>query len=439
MEKGWLLAMIKPKAESNPFKERTRKTIIFSFVAIAVVALGLLYLYNQKEEPLKVTYPVCDLEQDEIIEKYTDYNFADKIAIEDYFFFGETLSIFDAPYNIQETNNLLGKTIVLENVCTNDEYFYLIDEYVDGQIPLDQLPEGLYEVFVNVNLVKQRAITDETLNDELNLVRRSGLSHKVEIISDKKMFDDRNHKDFLNENYLFINISNNEKAVADYDIVLDPEYGNNPTGWFENNGANVDGLIEADENYKMATLLKAELEKKGLKVLITRKSDSEIVNVYGVEGRLNRAYDSKAKYYIELGWGSSEEGGLRIYNSSFSSIQLSGSIAKHLLSETNLSTQNNSGVYQLRRYNGLDGIMTIREVGGKALSAATVSDIAKEENTSFALDNRYGLEGISIEYISPKNKDQVNSWKENKEDWAKQTAEALFNFLDIGENNDLSD
>lgn len=431
--------MKKPKAERNPFRERTQKTIIVIISFLIVLAFGLVYLFNQKEEPLKINYPVCDLQQEEIIEKFADYNFEEKLVLKDHFFYGETLSIFDAEYNIQEKNNLLGKTIVLENICTNDEYFYLIDEYVDGQIPVDQLPVGIYEVFINVNLVKKRVITTEKLSDSINTVRRNGESKRFELVADKKMFDDRVNQDYLNDNYLFFSVTNNEEVIQDYDFVIDPEHGTNSTGWHTDLGSKVDGMIEADENYKMATLLKTELEQAGLRVLITRKSEQEIVNIYGEDGRLNRAYDSMAKYYLELGWGTSDLGGLKVYSSSFSSIQLSGSIANHLLLETNLEAINDSGVYTMRRFNGLDGLMTIREVGGKALAAATVSEIAKSENTSFAFNNSHGLEAISIEYISANNPEQVLKWKENKEDWAKETATAILNFLDIGEDDDLSD
>ena len=379
------------------------------------------------------------MNQNEIVEKFMDYRFNDYLVIEDYFFYGETLSLFDQQYNIFEKSDLLGKTIVLENVCSDDEYFYLIDQDVDGQIPLPQLPDGLYEVFINVNLVKQRVILDEKLFDEINLVKRANHSKKVELIADKNMFDDRENKDVLNENYLFINVTSSEKILADSDIVLDPEHGTNANGWFRNVGLTLAGLNEAQQNYEMANLLKNELEKFGLKVLITRNDEEEIINIYGKDGRLHRAYDSKAKYYIELGWGRSDFGGLRIYNSSFASIQLAGSIAKHLLLETSLVSQNGNGVYPIRRFNGLDGLLTIREVGGKALAAATVSDVAKESNASFALNNRHGLEAISIEYISAKNEKEVKMWKDNKEDWAKETAKALVNFLDIGGSNDLSD
>lgn len=426
------------RPEANPFRQRRIKTIIVSLILLVASAFGLMYYYNQRPEPLKVTYPVCDLSQEAIVEKFSEYKYTDKIEMKDHFFYGETLSMFNEEYDIKEKNSLLGKTIVLENLCSGDEYIYLIDDYVDGQIPLGQLPNGMYEVFINVNLIKQRVVVNEKFSDSINLLRRSSISRKAELIGDRNIFDDIDNTNILDDNYLFISVDNRASDSSDYDIVLDPRHKTNVSGWHTNLGIINGDLIEADETYKMAKLIKAELEKKGLKVLLTRNDEDEVVNVYGKDGRLERAYNSKAKYYVEIGWDNANVGGLKVYNSLFSSIQLSGAVAKELLVETNLESHNNSGVYQMRPYYGLDGHMVIREVGGKALSAATVSDLAVEQNSSFALNNPYGLEAISIDYINGKSIEQVNKWKDSKEQWAKVTAKAILDFLDVGESNDLS-
>lgn len=431
--------MWRPKPERNPFRKRTIKTVITIITVLILITLATLYYFSQKEEPLLVTYPVCDLSQEEIAESFNNYHFDEKVIIEDYFFFGETLSMFEDTYNIKKRDSLIGKTIILENICNNEEYFYLIDDDVDGQILLNQLPEGLYEVFINIDLIKKRVVTTEKLTDKINLVRRNNKTKNIKLISDKNMFDDKDNKNLLVDNYLFIDINDNGKSNNDYDIVLDPAFGTNPSGWHDDFGPKIEGMTAADELYRMAEIIKNKLEDEGFKVLILRNDEKEIVNVYGNEGRLNRAYDSKAKYYVELGWGSSENGGFRIYNSAFSSIQFAGSIANHLMNETNIDSQSSSGIYIPTLYNGLDGIMSIREVGGKALQAATVSDLAIEANSDFALDNRHGLEGISIEFISSNNSKQVKDWKENKEFYAQETAQAIINFLDTGDEDDLSD
>ena len=428
----------RPKAERNPFRERTIKTVT-AIVAIIVSIVFLAFYFNsQKEEPLKTSFEVCDLSQEEIVEKFSQNQYKDLLSMQDYFFYGETLSVFDEEYDITKANSLLGKTVIVENVCTNEEYFYLIDDDVDGQIPLEQIPEGLYEVFVNVDMVKKRVVVEDKLNDEISLVRRNNKSKKASLIANKNMFDDRINKNVLNENYLFLNIEDN-KNTSDYDIVLDAEHSTNTTGWHDDYGVKIDGMIEAKETYAMAEIVKEELEKSGLKVLLTRKDKDEIVNVYGEDGRLDRAYKSNAKYYVEMGWSRSRAEGLKVYNSRFSSIHFAGNIASYLLENTSLQASRNNGVYYAPAYNGLDGIMTIRETGGKALSAATVSDLAIEGNKSFAYNNRHALETISIEFITTDNEAEVKAWKKNRNLWAKELANAIISFLDMDDVNDLSD
>lgn len=434
------MARFSPRLEHDPFKAKKRRTITVGLIIIALIISGVFYYFSQKEAPLPPSYAVCELSQVELLEKFEDYTFNDKLIVEDHFFYGENLSIFENEYNINEKNSLLGKTLILFNMCTEEEYFYLVDGDVDGQLPLDQLPNGFYEMFVNVDMVKKRVVTPDKFEDSINLIRRNNNSQQVKLIADKNILDDRDHEDYLNDNYLFVDISDNEKN-QDYDIVLDPEYGNNPSGWYDNYGPIVDEMQAADELYDMAKIMKNELEKAGLKVLITRKDETDIINLYGEDGRLNKAYDSKAKYYIHLGWGNTGLGGFKVFHSSFSSIRLAGSIANYLLLETDLSSQNESGVYAPLRYGGLDGDMTIREIGGKALSAATFSDQSRDANSSFALNNPYGLEAIYIEHISISSEKDIAAWKENKEDYAKATAQALIEALNVnkGDNDDLSD
>ncbi len=333
----------------------------------------------------------------------------------------------------------MGKTLILHDICSQKEYFYLIDKDVDGQVPLDQLPQGFYEVFVNVDMVKKRVIIKDQLKESINLIRRNKESTKVNLISDKNMFDDGDHKNYLNDNYLFLDVSKTT-TNQDYDIVLDPDYAINVTGWYENFGPIINGKLAADELIELAKLIKVDLEAEGLKVLLLRNQKDEIINLYGENGRLDKAYDSKAKYYISLGFDTSTIDGLKVYHSSFSSIRFASAVAANLIEATNLQAANNTGVYRPLRYNGLDGNMTIRESGGKALAAATFSDLAIEGNFEFAFNNPYGLQTIYIQYINTNNHQELLAWENNKKEYAKATAQALIEALNVnlGDNNDLS-
>src|SRR5699024_10521185 len=132
----------------------------------------------------------------------------------------------------------------------------------------------------------------------------------------------------------------------------------------------------------------------------------------------------------------------KVYKSSYASQSFSSFIADHLLSNTNLVKYGKNSVVSASRFNDLDGVITIREMGGKALGAATFSELAEQENKDFAYNNRRALETISIEYFSFMNANELETYKKDKETYAKETANALIEYFKLGEKeveDDLSD
>lgn len=431
------------QVEINPYAKKRNKVLLISLIVLSLIGLSvstILYIRN-KEEPLKGRIEVCNLSQEETIETFKDHSFNDKATIKDFFFYGESLSLFTEQYDINKRDPLIGKTLLLTNLCTGDNYHYLIDFDVDGQIPLENLPDGLYEVFINIDMVKKRVVMENDFSESINLVSRGDQHRNVEVIGDKKIFDDKENVNYLDDNYLFLNVRSLENKADDYDIVLDPAYGENNSGWFDNYGQTFLGMVEADELYNMATIIKRDLEAAGLKVLITRDSKDHIINSYGESGRFHNAYNSKAKYYIELAFNDKVDGGLRVSKSSYASQAFAYNMADYLLRNTDLNEYGSRSVVSSLRYSNLDGLISVREMGGKALSAATFSDLAKDANGSFAHLNPHGLETIIIEYVSYKNQEEIEMFKNNKELYAHKTAEALLEYLKLGEVevNDISD
>ncbi len=432
------------KAEKNPYAKKRKRTIIISVLLVAVLLMipVFRYLIVNQEKPLMSNFTVCDLSQEEVIETFKDHTYKEKTVIKDYFFYGESLSLFNESYNISNPDALIGKTLLLTNLCTEEEFHYLIDYDVDGQIPLENLPKGLYEVFINIDMVKKRVVMSEEIFETIHLVNRGEDHRKVEIIGSRNTFDDSKHKDYLDDNYLFINVEAMDQASDDYDIVIDPAHGTNASGFFQDHGKTVLGMVEGDELYSLAELIKEDLEAAGLKVLITRDNSDHIINQYGVDGRFDKAYQSKAKYYVELGFGDTDNGALKIYKSSYASQAFSSYIANHLLDELNLTKYGTNSVVSANRFNDLDGVISIRETGGKALAAATYSDLAEEQNKSFAYLNNFALETISIEYFSFTNEQELEHYKTNKEKYAEETAKAILEYFKLGEKeveDDLSD
>lgn len=430
----------KSNIEENRYANRKRKIIMISlavFLLLASISSLILY-YIFKEDPAQGNILVCDLTQEEVIKEFEDYNFKDRLVVDDYLFYGESLSIFKDEYDISKNDSLVGKTLLLANVCTGEEYHYLIDTDVDGQIALESLPLGLYEVYINIDLVKKRVVGNENWIDSKILSKRNGSHRQVDVRFDKNIFDDKNHSAYLKDDYMFINVSEMDAEVDNYDLVIDPDFGFNDTGYFDNYGATFLGMVEADELYRMATIIKEDLEAAGYKVLITRDSKDHIINSYGKEGRLAKAYESGANYYLELGFSDAFDEGLKVYKSSFTSNRFGASISDYLLKNTNLEKYHTNSLLKPLRYRDLDGVISIRETGGKALAAATYSELSSEANGSFAFNNRHGIESLLIQYISIKNEDEIKMFKENKDDYAHQTAAALIAYFEMGELNDLS-
>ncbi len=431
----------KIKSEINPYQKRLKKRIIIGGVIIALLVTTILLVLNEmnKDEPFVSKYNVCGLAQEEIITRFEDYTFNEVLGVKDYFFYGETFSMYDKEYVVGDTNELVGKTLLLTNICTDEEFHYLIDVDVNGQIPLQNLPVGFYELFINVDMVKKRVVFNEKVIDKITLVTRDNRDRYVEIIGDTTIFDDNKHTNLLDKNYAFVNVEMMENDSEDYDIVLDPTLGINASGYFNDYGLSNLGLVEADELYSIAQMIKEELEAEGLKVLITRDDNEHIINSYGKDGRLQKSYDSKAKYYIELGFNNSSDGSLKIFKSSYVSNAFSAFVANSMLENSTLKAGDTQTVLSATRFKGLDGVINIRETGGKALGAATYSELSLNENGHFALDNRHALESISIEYFNFSNEDQLNLYKNKKEEYASATAQALIQYIKLGVSNDISD
>ncbi len=90
--------MFRPKPEKNPFKEKRRKAFIIGIIIIIIATVSGYFYFNKNEAPLSLSYPICNFDQEEIIDYFKDYNYHEKILIEDYFFYGETMSLFDQEY-----------------------------------------------------------------------------------------------------------------------------------------------------------------------------------------------------------------------------------------------------------------------------------------------------------------------------------------------------
>jgi N-acetylmuramoyl-L-alanine amidase len=357
----------------------------------------------------------------------------DVVLVNDFFVYGENLSFFQQPYRLDTRDEFVGKTLRLTNLCTREIRDYMIEESVDGQIPMDDLPVGIYAMQVNINLQRLQLVSNQSISSTWTTINRKDKTKAIQVYAS---VDDQNVVAPILLEVKPITLSSEV-----YDVVIDPGHYHSDFGSLDL-GTIAFGLIEAEENYKLAVALKNELEALGLNVLILR-DENERVNIYGVGGRLFRTYASQAKYYIELQMvGSTNPNiqGTQVIHSSYASSRLGAAIHRSLIENTSLVSTNNRGRGNIQgvlpsalaigmdnqRY---DGRYTIRESGGKALGAAQFSEFSNSRNASFSYMNPRGVHALVIEIIHLTHEPSAQAWPNEYPLYAKEIARGFANYL----------
>ncbi|MEA5026622.1 MAG: N-acetylmuramoyl-L-alanine amidase [Erysipelotrichaceae bacterium] len=433
-----------PSYYRNERKDKLTISIIM-IVTFIVLFLGgssvINYIKDTKAKAAEGIFEICSYDYKTTLSTVKADDYANAFEIKDYLYYGETLNLFQDTYDINQKDGIVGRTLILTNLCTGSEMVYLIDGKIDGQIPVESLEDGFYSVKIVYDLTQRRAYSTEKIYDVFYTVRRNGYSKEVTLIADKNLFSNDDNQEVMDQNYLFIQVKTVDDVPDDvYDVVIDPGHSSYDTSTYAEYGGKANGLTEAAETYKVALAIKEKLESYGLKVLITRNDSSEVVNTYGENGRLARAYASNAKYYLDLQMGvasSTSISGTQIIYSSFTSSKMASAILTYLLDNTDLVSTANKGSGKLAGVlasgviNNYDGRMVIRESGGRILAAGTFSDKAREENASFALNERNGMQTFTIEYIYITNPEEAEKWVKNYQEYGEKTAEALASYLKI--------
>ena len=411
------------------------KIIVPLFVVISV-GLVMGYRYQQKKAAAAVnTFGICELNNIDTLALVKNYE--NQYEIQEFLFYGETLNFFSSPYELNSSDDLYGKTISLINLCTQEENVYMVENKVDGQIPLEDLDDGVYEIFVNKSLDQLRMTYPEEVSEVFYTVTRNNTNKKITIKADQSMFSDENNPQILTANYLYLIVETVSQPEDYYDIIIDPSAHDIDGGYSVDDGYRANGLIEAEENLRLANLLKDDLTAMGLKVLLAR-TDDEVVNSYGVDGKLYRGYQAHCRYYIDINQmaaNNTNYRGTKIYYSNYSSNKLAMSVLKSIIENTSLVTTDTSllsGALTTSLVDEFDGNKMIRESGGKILKAGVFSE-KSAENASFNKDNIYGMQTISIAYIYLTNLEDVTIWNDEIDNIAYQTALGIAQYLRIGE------
>ena len=198
--------LLQPKAVSR----RKRKLKMKYLIPSVILALLLLYVVGsllwpqESEKPIAKT--ICEFNAAQSREKVsTEHSVITQIN--DYFVYGETLNIFNSEYVMGKKDLFIGKTVILNNLCTGLERVYMLESTVDGQIPMEDLEEGFYEVFVMINLQRHRLVSEDIFDDTFTTIRRNGSYHHVDLIADRYLLENDTEGDpTTDKNYVFIHV-----------------------------------------------------------------------------------------------------------------------------------------------------------------------------------------------------------------------------------------
>lgn len=427
-----------------PNRKIPMKWILVVILVICIflgAGLGCFYIKNNQTPRLE-HFTICGLSEEKTAEALHEETSEETYTIRDYQFYGESLNLYAEDFTLGGKDDVRRKSIDLVNLCTDESLTYTMEDNADRRIDLAELEPGFYALTINDHLVKKRLIYEGTfVSEPFTTVKRDGKVKKVTLIADPAIVEPQ-----LTQNYLFLQIEETQPQ-NEYDIFIDP-YGAHLSNGAYTPASSGNGLDEAKEMQAAAEYLKEKLESYGLRVALSKNKYDDVLSYYGSDGIMDRAYQSNAKYYLELGMNVSAQSayaGTEIYHSNYSSATLANSLMYALRKNTSLKASNaytwtdrNEGVTSCNLTEGSDGqklydiLPSIRESGGRVTGAATFSETAKG-NASFAKDTRSGMQALSINFIYLSNPEDAEVWKKEKDAILTELADAFVKAIHVSE------
>lgn len=420
------------------------KTVLPLFLFVLAAAYGIyrVCLPEEAKEEQKLT--VCSLSQEKTLSALHK-SFPDQIVMRDYLYYGESLALYQEAYSPENKDTLSGDTVELVNVCNGDTVSMTMENYVDQKLHLDELEPGFYEVYIMEDLVKKRAVFAEALKENtFTTVKRNGVVHRVELLADKTLLKD--YGVTLDQNYLFLDVREEQPKAEEIDVLIDPYGMNMDLTWLPDKGNEANGLVENEEMYEAALLLKEHLEEYGLRVGISKVSAEEEGRAYGSDGRLAKGYRQNARYYLLLRFNSNtaspEIRGFEVHNSYYSSKTLARTIVYRMEKELNMEMSpmytsiNDPGIVtsylmksELDNKTIYDSNLYLRESGGRATLVGRYSETSREQNKEFKDAN--GMQGLEIDFGYISNEEDAALWKKDKEKIIQTLADAFAEGINV--------
>ena len=407
--------------------------ILFLYLIISL----LISLFSGSNKDVDI-YKIADFSGNKTLQIINSEDRSNSIEVKDHGFYGESLDLYFSNYSLSmpKSDTLNGKTVVLKDLIDDKNIitFENLTNEIDNQIKLDELKDGFYSIYLQNGEVLSRLFYSSVLSYDnvFYTVRRDGQIKKIELIADKSLFDYQKKKETVNvldNNYLYLKVST---VAADQSSQYDIAISTAPALVYEGvslTGVEDNGIVESEQLYQLALDIKAQLESKGLKVLLIKDTHDQDIAFYGNGGVLNKAYSSKAKLFIHL--DMDEYGDKAVLYSSKSSSQLASAIFTGLMNDCNIYENDQYLLASSLTEDGNnDAQFEIREAGGKLLAAATYSENS-QNNKSFAYDNRYGMNAVDVILTNINEADDVANFLNNKDKIVTSIVSGICSYLNI--------
>ena len=407
--------------------------ILFLYLIISL----LISLFSGSNKDVDI-YKIADFSGNKTLQIINSEDRSNSIEVKDHGFYGESLDLYFSNYTLSmpKSDTLNGKTVVLKDLIDDKNIitFENLTNEIDNQIKLDELKDGFYSIYLQNGEVLSRLFYSSVLSYDnvFYTVRRDGQIRKIELIADKSLFDYQKKKETVNvldNNYLYLKVST---VAADQSSQYDIAISTAPALVYEGvslTGVEDNGIVESEQLYQLALDIKAQLESKGLKVLLIKDTHDQDIAFYGNGGVLNKAYSSKAKLFIHL--DMDEYGDKAVLYSSKSSSQLASAIFTGLMNDCNIYENDQYLLASSLTEDGNnDAQFEIREAGGKLLAAATYSENS-QNNKSFAYDNRYGMNAVDVILTNINEADDVANFLNNKDKIVTSIVSGICSYLNI--------
>lgn len=331
-----------PKSKSKEYKK-----IMFLMLFIILVII-VYFIFLQKKDNINYV---------DYLSKYCDinnkgYSRGEEEIINDYGFYGESLTLFSKPYSLRSKDSFFGKVILVRNVCNGQVNNFFIGKELDANIKLPDLNKGLYEFLLVDGLNNKPISFDSDLDIKLELVHNNNQARLI-------------------NTYIYPNNSSIKRLLL---IIEDSE--------------NIEKSIminpisdkPSEKEVQIVNDLKKDLESKNYKV-VDSLVNGKYLNYHGEKGVLDLAKKLGVKYLINV----KESKDLLLANSNYSIIT---SLGKERVYRRILD--------KYYDYNDL-----IRESGGYLLGSGLVKNQLIELNR-WNKDNRRGINTLNM-YINDSN------------------------------------